>query len=671
MANEQQKATGAIVGLRDRFSILLGSPLPDLAMPHAQAFVAEEKRDNPRSLFALIVRPGYPARLNILRTLKGVECPGLMTLVDWGVVDWPPANRKVIAVIYERPMGGRVVAVGANEFKRIDENDVLRKVINPLTAALKVLKAQNLTHRAIRPSNMYWATAEKERIVIGDCATVPPAFEQPVIVETVESGMAHPAGRGAGNAADDVYAFGAAVACLLQGRVPLAGAEPDVIIRMKVLQGSYSVLVGDERLPLPIIEILRGALCDDAHERWNNDSIDLWLSGRRLSPLVAKIEKRAARDFNFNNVDYSTARELAIAMARNWEAAVPFILDGRLELWLRRSLDNKEKAASLAATTGGPAASADKRPTNDILVAKVCLILDSGAPIRYKGLSVMPDGIGSFLALTLAEGGDVRLIAEAIMREIPHCWFETRDAYNPDNSTMESVFRAQKVYLDRGSIGFGIERVLYEMNESMPCLSPSTIDDYVLELRDLLPALNATAKKGDQKGWPVDRHVAAFVAARASFDIDRQMLDLASPDASRSSMGMLNLLAVIQWRLGQGALYGLAGWMGGLMHPAINTFHSRQKRKELEKEIPRMVREGSLVELSRLLDSPEDHNLDRQGFEQAKMDWLAAQREIRDIESGKVVYQERALQMAQQTAALISVTISFITVILLVISRLF
>lgn len=668
MATEPQKASSGTVTLRDRFTILLGSPLPDLATPHAQAFAVEEKRDNPRSLFALIVRPGYPARLPALRSLKGVECPGLMALVEWGVVDWPPASRKVMAIVYERPLGGRVLPLEGGDFKRMDEGDALRKVVMPMIAALKVLKAQGLTHRAIRPGNMFFATAEKDRVVLGDCATVPPAFEQPVIIEPVESSLANPAARGVGSPSDDVYAFGASLACLLHGRIPMATAADDAIIRMKVLQGSYAVLVGDERLPLPMIEILRGTLCDDPHERWNNESLDLWLAGRRLSPLVAKLEKRAARDFVFNNTSYSTARELAIAMTRNWELAVPYIVDGRLELWLRRSLDNKDKAAAMGIKVGN-AGSGDKRLPNDILVAKACMILDSAAPIRYKGLSLMPDGIGSFLALNMVENGDIRILAEALMRDIPSVWFETRDAYNPDNSVLEGMFRAQKMYLDRGSIGFGIERVLYEMNDSMPCLSPSTTEDYVLELRDLLPALNGAAKKGEQRGWPVDRHVAAFIAARANFEIDRQMLDLASPDPTRSCMGMLNLLAVIQWRLGQGALYGLAGWVGGLMQPAINTFHSRDKRKALEKEIPRMVREGSLVELSRLLDSAEDHHIDEVGFEQARQEWLAAQKEIREIESGKISYRDKAMQLAQQMAALISVTISFITVTLLVIAK--
>ncbi len=669
MANEQQKAVGTPVSLRERYLIYPSSALPDLATPTAQAFHAEDRRDQAKAAFALVARPGFPVRINALRALKGVECSGLMNLLEWGVVDWPPANRKVMVLVYERPLGGRVVTSLTTEFKPIEESDAVRKVINPLVAALKALKLVNLSHRAIRPTNMFWATAAKDRIVLGDCATAPPAYEQPVLVEPIESAMAHPAGRGAGTSADDVYAFGASLSVLLQGISPVAALDDEAIIRQKIVQGSYGVLIGEARMPLPMIEILRGTLCDDAHERWANEALDLWLHGRRLSPLVAKMEKRAGRGFIFNNKEYFTSRELAIAMARNWEAAPPFILDGRLELWLRRSLENKEKANAVANAAQSAGAEVDKRGALETLVTKVCMILDSRAPIRYKGLAVMPDGFGSLLALAVVEGGDVRIIAEALMRETTKAWFETRDAYNPDNSMLEAHIRAQKTFLDRGTIGNGMERVLYELNETMPCISPWTVDNYVLELRDLLPALNAAAKKADGKGWPVDRHIAAFIAARANFDIERQMSDLALPDQEHSTLGMLNLLATIQWRVGQGGLYGLAAWVAGVMQPAINSFHSREKRRELEKETMRIAREGSLVEMTRLIDNPQDRQMDQLGFDEARAAWAAAQREIMDVEAGRLSNQGDAMRTAQQVAALISVTIAFITVTLLLIAK--
>lgn len=672
MASDQQSGAGGPVTLRDRFLIHPGSPLLELATPSAQAYHAEDRRDPKKSLFALIVKPGHPARTDAMRALKGSEAPGLMSLVEWGVMHWPPLNRKVMAVVYERPTGGRVAINLTSEFKALEETDLIRAVVTPVFEALKVLRSHNVTHRAIRPTNMFWATPEKDRIVLGDCTTVLPAFEQPVLLETIESGMCQPAGRGAGSYADDFYSFGASIALLLQGRNPVSHLDDEAISRRKIVQGSFATLVGENRMSLQTSEILRGTLCDDPHERWTLESLELWLSGRRLSPLLAKFEKRAARAMPFAGKEYSTARELAVAFCKNWDAVAPLILDGRLELWLRRSLDLKDKADAVAGITRDAVMSVNEKRTAafDLMVAKTCMILDGQAPIRYKTVAAMPDGIGGLLAVAVYEGTEVRTIAETLMRGVPKGYFDTREAYSPENSMMATMYNEQKNFLDRVSIGSGVERVLYELNDSMPCLSPFTIEDYVLDIRDLLPALNTAAKKVDGKTWPIDRHVAAFIAARANFDIERQLGDLSLPDPEHSVMGMLNLLALIQWRLGQTGLQGLTSWVGGLLQPAVQSFHSREKRAQIEKEIPRLAKEGNLVELSRLLDAPEERALDSHGFAEARAEWAVAQREIQDIEEGRT-NNARAIRFGQQLAALISMGIAFVTVVLLMLSRLF
>jgi hypothetical protein len=672
MAGEQKSGADGTVVLRDRYLVYPGKPLADLNSPYADAFHAEDKRDPKKPLFALVARPGMLVRTDSMRALKGTDSPGLMVLVEWGTMDWPPAQRKAMVIIYERPLGGRAMATWTGDFRRVDEGELGRKVITPIFSALKALRTHNVTHRAIRPTNMFWATPERDRLVLGDCVTVPPGFDQPTLVETIESGMCHPAGRGPGTFADDIYAFGASLALLVQGRNPAPTADDELILRRKILHGSFTVLVGEERLLLQTSEFLRGTLCDDAHERWTAESIELWLSGRRLSPLLAKFEKRAVRGFPFGGGEYLTARELAMAFVRNWDAVAQVVLDGRLELWAKRSLDVKETAeAIVAAVRDAAMAMNDKRnAAADVMVARVCMILDGRAPIRYKGMAAMPDGIGAMLAMAVSAGTEVRTITECLMRDVPKAYFETRESYNPDNSSLDTIFRDLKSWLERPNIGNGIERVLYETNDSLPCLSPLIRDDYVLDVRDLLPALDAAAKRGAVKGSPIDRHVAAFIAVRAKFDIERQLADLSLTEPGRSTVAMLNLLAVIQWRLGQGGLQGLAAWVGTLAQPLINNFHDRERRARLEKEIPKVARDGNLVELARLLDSPEEKTLDHHEFQDARAQWAEIRRETRAIEEGRVD-NRRAIQFAQRLSALLSVIVCLATLSLLLLARLF
>jgi len=676
MPNDKEKGSGAVVTLRDRFLIFPANPLPQFATPSAQAFIAEDKRERDKEVFALIVKPGYVARTQLLRVLKGVDNAGLMMLVEWGTVDWPPANRKVMALIYMKPTGGCVWDPKAGvALKRQDENDVTRKAIAPAVAALKFLRAQSLTHRAIRPTNMFWATPERDRIVFGDAAAAPPAFEQPAALEPVESAISMPAGRGDGTSANDIYSFGASLALLIQNRDVNAFSNEEALNRHKMVMGSYSALAGEARMPLALVEILRGTLCDDPNQRWDTEEMDLWLSGRRLTPLVPRIEKRAARGFSLSGKEYMTTRELAMGVASVWDASLAQLGDGKLETWLTRALDNKGKADVVAGILGGGTdeAAADRRIALDITIAKICMLLDPMAPIRYKTLSVMVDGYRWLLPMAMTTNGDVRTIAESLMRELPKAWYETREAYNPDNSMMDSGFRTQKGYLDRGVIGNGIERVAYEMNESVPCLSPMVIEDYVLEMRDLLPALNAYAKrKGETNpALPIDRHIAAFVAARANFEVERIIGDLSTSDDGRKIMAMINLLAMIQWRVGTTGLTSLTMWLAHIAKPAIAGFHNREKRKELEEALPRAGKEGNIVELSRLLDSADERGADIRGFEEAKQAWMDAYRQVRDIVEGHEDLREEAAKTGAQIASLISISIAFVAISVALVEMIF
>ncbi|HEY1720679.1 MAG TPA: hypothetical protein VGG27_05500 [Magnetospirillaceae bacterium] len=670
MANGQQKGAGTPAVLKDRYNIYPGQALPEFATGTAQAFGAEDLRAAGKPMVALLVKPGIPYRAEQLAIIRGMETPGLMTLIDYGVIEWPPIRRKVMAILYERPLGGRVMPDMDGEFRRVEDNELIRKAVKPIAAALHELAGRNIAHRAVRPTNMYWTTTDKESIVLGDCVTSPPGFDQPVVMETIESSLCHPAGRGSGYSGDDLYSFGASLLMLLIGRNPLSGMPPQEIIRQKIVEGSYQTVAGNERIAIQLIEMIKGLLSDDPKTRWTQDSLDQWLSGKRLSTVQTKIEKRATRGFTFMDRDYFSVRELAIAFCANWDQAVSYVSDGRLELWLRRSVDAKETANSIAmAVNTAGFASADKRIAGDMMLCKVCLILDRLAPIRYKSVSTMPDAVGALLAVTMAEGGEVRPIADMILREVQKTWMDTRE-YTPDNAVMDTSFRTARGFLERGlTLGNGIERVLYEMNDSIACQSPFTADDFVLEIRDLLPALNATAKKAEGKAWPVDRHVAAFIGARTTFDVDRNMSEIAESSSEKSMLGMLNLLAILQWRQGQSQLFGLTSWIGGLVQPIINTYHNRQKRRDLEREVPRLVRQGNLIDLARLLDSVEERVKDQNGFDEACAEYRETQREIKEIEGTIHNRDETVAQTAQQVAALVSVSLALVTVLVLLVSR--
>jgi len=670
---EVAKPAGPPGMLRDRYLIRSGQPLPDLSTPSAEAFAAEDKRDSNRALFALICRPDLPPRVTVMRALKGVSSPGLQQLVEWGPMNWPPAGRQCMTVVYERPAGRRVMTSLKGEIRRVDEYEITKKVVEPLTSAIKEISSRGVTHRSIRPTNLFDMSGNGDRYAFGDCVAAPAGFDQAMLFETIESGMCTPIARGSGTFADDFYSLGVTLAFLLLGRNPVAGMSDDAILSAKIQQGSYNTLIGDERLPLAMIELLRGLLCDDGDMRWGLEDLDLWMSGRRMSPLQPRGEKRAARGFPFLGKEYFNGRELSQAMAKNWDAAIPPVVEGKVELWLRRAVEDKDKANVVAEVVRMALNdSSDKKGATDLMLCKVLILLDQSAPIRYKGFNSMPDGFGAALASVVANRGDTRLLTEIISREVPKLWFGMRGEYQPDNSLMEANFRELRSFLQQTGMGFGLERCLYEMNDALPCQSTLLGEEYVVEVKELLPALNASAgKRGDSKNGPMDRHIAAFLGARMRSDIDRNLAQLSDPNQGTAMMAVLNLFAVLQYRLGPESLPGLAGWMGAVLAPVVASYHGREKRKGLEKEIPRLVRKGSIVEIYNVLENGEERVRDEHEFHWAQAQYHAAEEEIKHIITETEERAAEADRIGRQTAAVTGIVIAMVTASIVVISTIF
>ena len=45
-------------------------------------------------------------------------------------------------------------------------------------------------------------------------------------------------------------------------------------------------------------------------------------------------------------------------------------------------------------------------------------------------------------------------------------------------------------------------------------MSPLIAEQYIMEVKGVLPALDAASKTANTKAWLVDRHIAAFLRAR-------------------------------------------------------------------------------------------------------------------------------------------------------------
>ncbi|GEO81402.1 hypothetical protein ROR02_15330 [Pararhodospirillum oryzae] len=655
--------------LRDRYEIDPTKPLPSLDMPNAHAFACIDRRNAQRPVYALMCDGPLPPRVTLMRTLRGVSATGLLQLAEWGAVDWPLVDGRCLAVIYDRPLGGRVMREMDDVFQPVPDQHFVKLVLKPLVAALGELRIHSVVHRAIRPTNLYWLDREQTRIALGDCVTAPPAYFQPALCEPIESGMANPEGRGAGYYPADMYALGATLVVLSVGHNPLADISDADVVTNKISNGSYATVVGEERVPLGVIELARGLLVDDPSQRWTLEAIDLWLNGRRTMPLQTKQDKRSQRPFSFRGDEYFTRRTLAHALARDWEQGAVPIMEGKVETWLRRGLEMGEIAESVSNVVRASNASAkDTGPVRDLAIAAVLTLMDPVAPVRCNTIRMHMEALGTAMACVVAMHGDVRPYVELIMRDFAKTWIAAQEDFSLDYGRFDGEFRDLRSYLVQTAKGGGVERCLYELNESLACRSPLVRNQCVLEIRDLLPALERAAATADRKQWPADRHVTAFIASRYPRDTMAQIHALNDLDPRKAALGLLSLFAVLQWKLGPESVPALAEWLGSLMTPVIESYHSRERRRRLEKDLPKVVRKGNLPELYHLLDDAEERQEDFDGFSVARQKYAQAAQQVAALESGNYRVSEKSEKLGQQTAASVAVAIAllstaFVTVI--------
>ncbi len=647
--------------LFDRYHVNADAPLTGLDSPSARAYAVTDRRDPGRKLFALVCMPGLPTRTTVMSILKAEQPRGVLPLVEWGTVFWPPLGQACMAVVYERPAGGRLSEAFAQE--RINEFDVPRRIIEPVVQALHELSGRGVAHRAIRLNNLFFMDAGRQVLVLGDCVTAPPGFDQPLVYESLPRALAAAGGRGVGDMGDDTYALGVTVVSLLLGREPAARVGPDDLLVAKVEQGTYAALCGNERLPMSMIEPLRGLLHDDDNERWRLEQLDLWLSGRRMTPSGKRAVPRADTPMNFAGRNHLTARTLAWFLCRNVADGARVIRGGHVETWVRRSLNNADLADQIAeAVEAAEAHENDYMGSNDYLVTKIAILLDPRAPITYRGMSFMLEGFGAAVAVERLRRDDVQIPGEFIARGFATIWLDAQTGPKMGFANLERIFAQLRAYLQIQDPGYGIERCLYELNPSLPCQSPLVIRDYVIDLADLLPALDEAANRVDARTKPVDRHIAAFIAAHFSQDVDAHLKAAASDDEAESVIAMLSLLASLQLRYKTPGVLGLASWIGGLLGPAIGTYHNRATRREIEREIPRLVRQGGLTEMFDLIENTEKRRRDEHGFRTAVAEFAAADAEIQEVESGDVARSETGERQGQQAAAMTSVVIALIVV---------
>ena len=660
-----QEDWGASLLVEGRVNIYPNKPLPDLNGAGGAAFAARYKNDASQDLMGIICSRGLMPRLDQVTAMRNVDSASVVRLRDHGVIHWPEQNANYYALVYERPLAGRYWQTLSETHPLMSEDNVNHTFVIPIIKALLEFQRTGIVHGGIRPTNIFWRDGSTTPPQIGEGLSAPSGVGQPIIFETIERAMCQPTARGIGIHIDDCYAFGVTLAMVVLGFNPFQGMDDQAVLRAKLEKGTFNAMIGNRRISPSHIELLRGLLTDDVRQRWSAEDLEQWMTGRRLTPKSSDSGRRASRHFDVAGKEYWQVRPLAAAFAENVSEAVKLIENGALEKWLTRSLGDEDKAKSVSDAVTQVREGGKSAHYQDQLVARVCIALDPASPIRYRGFAVMPTGVSSALVDAILTGNNLQIISEVITSQFVTLWVNMQKDAKVDLVPMAQQLERMRSMIERTTFGSGVERVVYELNPHIPCLSPMLSNEFVLSPRGVLPALERVAARGGHPSDPMDRHLAAFLIAREKRS--ESLFGAMGPNEPPVNRGLalLSLFGEMQYRYGPDALPKVCGWLLPLVEPCFKRFLSKPFQEKVRRQAKEAVEKGSLSLLLKRIDDPDRVTGDEQDFLTARKMYFEIQREMGTIEeklkSRDIVVREVGRPVAATIASIIALILISIT----------
>lgn len=654
-------ASGVVV-LKERLEIFPDQPLSELATPWATAYAIRDLMGVTDGLYALVLADALPAREGVLSRLIGARSRGLFDLIDFGMARWVDGRRRLVLAC-ERPAAGALMPDLAAEARPMPLGELIPRVLEPVVETLRNLTLLGITHRGIRPSNLFLRSGAAREFALGDFLTGPPGAAQPSVFETIESAMSLPSGRGAGTVESDIFSLGVTLLMLHIGRNPVAQMNEPELMAARLQSGSFATLVGTLPIAGSFRDLIRGMLQDEPHQRWAVEDLSSWIRERRGRVFVVPKAERALRPIALGGQNFYSCRLLAAQLAAKWRSAS--LVDKKEELtnWLARSIQEPAYMSAVARAFDWRWAMARRTFPGGMemgLNSRLCLALDRRAPIRYKSVAAFLDGLGTAFAAALGEPERIRDFSEMMIQQLPEFALELTAADDAENeSVVQTLRRAAKAFGDNRP-GQGVERVLYELNPQYPCQSPIIVGERVSDIADLLPALERVATNAPE-GLPVDRHIAAFVAARFLFVPEEIFTLLASPAGTTSHIfGVVGLIASIQAKLGPRSLPRLAHWLMPALRPVIDSFHRRATRERLENTLPTVLDSGDFTRLQDFIVGGDLRRRDRDEFQAAVREYARLESEVRFLDSGGASSPEHSRAYGHMVAAWLSTALGLI-----------
>lgn len=607
--------------LPECYEIRAGERLPEFDTSGGMAYVAVDHDRPDRYLYALVHKRSVPHRDDVANLLISRKLQGINRAIQQGTHEVTRNGRKVdrLVTIFERPYGMSLEKAAARGL--IDAAYIREKLVAGLVEALDQLHGKGIFHGRICPANIYLTDEPGSPPILGECVSVPAGVDQPANFESIERAQADPWGRGHGSEKDDFFSLGATIMALWPRATPFKGPDRHTAILARMARGSFTVLAEGAEFSRMDEVLLRGLVTDRPVHRWGADDIRRWLAGN--PPVKGKPEEASTLDrpIEFHGQAIGDRRILAKVFSDHAGLAAKFLRRLGAAAIARDMLHGEVSAEEIEAIMAtGRAIDGSLERGDEMLVARICALLDPSAPVIFRSMRFFPAGIGGLIAKCYVSDEKANLAA------IRSYLLSPLAADHQDNPIGVPLDRV-RTFVESKALGRGIERVLYDLNPGLPCLSPRMADNWVAGLDDVLQALDAESKAGDKRQL-IDRHTCAFAASRnPSLERVLARLDGGDIPGGEGAAEVLGIFAALQMKHRTGPLKNLSLRFAGRLRPAIQSLKNKGRRDRLSAKLEETATSGDLARMARELNFFQEQMLDARDYAFARAQFMSLEEE--------------------------------------------
>jgi hypothetical protein len=325
-----------------------------------------------------LYRKGIVPDFKLLDVLAQTVGGTVVHVVDHGVSDG-----TAFEVLEYVPGGTLQDLMRAGPLPRAD----IRRVIEDVADALNGIHAHNILHRDLKPENVLVRTTSPLSLALTDfgIASMSAATQHFTTAARTTKYAAPEVLTGVLDAKADWWSLGMIVLEAASGRHPFDGLTEQVMNHQLATRPIDVRGVYDDALRL----LCRGLLLRDPKKRFGKEEVGRWLAGDAslAVPEGADGVASTVRPYRIGKMEAATGSELAVALAKNWDAARRDLQRGQIARWIEQELHDYNLLRALRD------AQEQKGSSDDGRLLRLLLAASPDLPPVWQGAPVTPDTV--------------------------------------------------------------------------------------------------------------------------------------------------------------------------------------------------------------------------------------------------------------------------------------